>query len=114
MLPRWSRLALAAILAFGACPALATEARAARDDGRGRTACPCDDSGAPTLVVRGDGDDLAGTHGRFDTPLCEAAECAAGPREPQALVVDERDATDDVRTPAEPTWRLAPKTSPPA
>lgn len=114
MVPRWSRLALAAILAFGASPGLAAAAAAER----GCPAACCgdlEDAAAPSLIAAVVVDAFPRSHGvRHAPPLC--APAPAAPTVARSVVVERVPArpTDDGPGPRRAAWRLAPKTSPPA
>jgi hypothetical protein len=117
MRPRWSRLALAAILAFGVCPTV--DVAVAADDDRGPDAgCPCrhDDTAAPSLVVDGE-HPLCRSAARASTgsatPLCEAIATTVAARSDVALDVTAEPLATGEPGPRWSPWRLAPKTSPP-
>ncbi len=112
MQSRWSRLALAAILAFGASPGLAAAAAAER--GCATTCCGDVEAAAPSLVASVVVDSFHRCHGvRHATPVCASAPAAMPP--PRTVVVERvaSGAADHVPVAREPSWRLAPKTSPP-
>ena len=108
MMPRWSRLALAAILAFGASPVQAEPVVESSDC----LECPCRDAG-PSLVVAVVGPELDRAPGARPMPLC--APPAVEPIAPRTTAVDlvVLPAADQAPAPREAPWRLAPKTSPP-
>ena len=120
MVPRWSRLALAAILAFGASPALAAAAEARAPGGAPR-ACPCSPDGlagaslATSIVGAGEVIQLERCQGVGPLPLCAPAPVAAvAPPAPVPAQVTDLRLADHEPAPREAAWRLAPKTSPPA
>src|SRR4051812_37194401 len=113
MVPRWSRLALAAILAFGASPGLASAA-AAVDDGE-CCACEHDRAAGPSLVTS-----VTTGHvieGRRATgcapPLCAPAPVATAPRVIALVRIVDARPTVAQPGPRQAPWRVAPKTSPP-
>lgn len=113
MTPRWSRLALAAILAFGVCPA-AEVAAATGDDGPD-SACPCErgPAAAPSLVADAD-HPLFRAHARHAAPMCGAAPVAIAPRvDAELLPLADARVSTVAPGPRHAPWRLAPKTSPP-
>ena len=112
MVTRWSRLALAAILACGATPGVAA---AAADEGDCALRCPCspDQLTAPSLASL-DADELDRAQGRRHAqPLCAPTTVA--------VVAPRVELVGDVAAPVAAgspgprvaPWRLAPKTSPP-
>lgn len=129
MTPRWSRLALAACLAFGAFgvyPTVDVASAAAADDAACDD-CACDEghreaAAAPSLVVDIDHAVCRG-HARFDrfspreragaAPLCAViAPAIVAPTIIATPIADARVSAVE-RGPRHAPWRLAPKTSPP-
>jgi hypothetical protein len=113
MTPRWSRLALAAILAFGVCP-VAEAAAAVEEDGRDAV-CPCerDPAVAPSLLADAD-HPLFRAHPRHASPVCSAPPVAILPRaDAELLPLADARVSSAAAGPRHAPWRLAPKTSPP-
>lgn len=113
MVTRWSRLALAALLACGVSPGLAVAdaGDAARDPS---LACPCNHDGVvgPTLVA--ELDDVERGHGRRQAPpLCALTPLAVSVARVAIVVEDELPVAGAEPASREAPWRLAPKTSPP-
>jgi len=116
MVPRWSRLALAAMLAcgaFGASPGVG-EAEAATGPRGSTCACEHDRTAAPSLVA-------PVVHHRFDRgttprqplPLCATAPLAVAPAVVARVASVERRPVEAAPGPRLTPWRVAPKTSPP-
>ena len=111
MMPRWSRLALAAILACGAFGASPVQAEPVVDGGD-CLECPCRDAG-PSLVVAVVVVELDRAHGARPLPLCAPAAVAQIVPRTTAVDLAVPPAADQAPAPREAPWRLAPKTSPP-
>lgn len=100
MLPRWSRLALAAILTLGAAPATGLAAPA-------EARLTVEDAAGPVVVLR----DAAATHGVAPLVAAEPTTCARALAPSVELAAPVT--VEPGPAPGAAPWRLAPKTSPP-